>query len=180
MLALDTSGVAAYVAWLEAATLALKTEVREIYRSWAIAIHAEITELTPQWSGNLAANWALDVGTKSYAAQYFIGPAEDQPFAAGGRGGVGGTYSRGMEPAVGISKARAERVRLPELFEPLFIHNPVDYADAIEDDTSEPRVRVTNRLPRSETGKIAMVAHAHFKHTTNGQALLNELRTRKV
>lgn len=178
MLALNTSGVAAYADWLESQAARLELEVRSIYRAWAIAIHKEITELTPQWSGNLASNWALDLDSPSYAAQYIHGPAYDQPIEEGTRPAGRQPRSRGMEPAVGISLARAKQVGMPGLGQAFYIHNPVAYADAIEDDSTTPPVRAINRLPRSETGKIAMVAYAAAKHSTNGQALLNELRSR--
>ena len=178
MLALDVSGVEAYAAWLDQQAAALLLDVRNTYREWALALHAEITMLTPQWSGNLAANWMLELGAAGRGAAYIAGPARDQVMAPGGRGGQGGLYSRGMYPAVGISIERAERVGMPALADEFYIHNPVDYAQSIEDDTNDPAVRAINRVPRAETGKVAMVAHAYFKHSHNGQGLINELRSR--
>lgn len=177
MLAINTSGVEAYAKWLDAQAAELELAVRTIYRAWAIAIHKEITELTPQWSGNLASNWALDIGAPNYAAVYYAGPAADQPISEGTRGGGRQPYSRGMYPAVGRSLDRAKQVGLPGLRQSLYIHNPVEYADSIEADSTTPPVRAINRLPRSETGKIAMVYYAHAKHSANGQAFLNELRS---
>lgn len=180
MLAIDLSGLEAYLPWLDAQPSRITTWFREVYRDWAIHLHGEITELTPQWSGNLAANWALDVGAPSTAAVNYVGPSGDVPFGVGGRGGKGGLFSRGDSPAVEVSFARAKATRLPLLSEDLFIHNPVAYADRIEDDTSEPPVRAVNRLPRTETGKIAMVNHAFARHSVNGQALIDELRNRPL
>ena len=180
MLDLDTSGVAAYVQWLEAEAARLKLEVRAIFRQWALHIHADITSLTPQWSGNLAANWVLDIGSPRTAARYLAGPAGDQPFAAGGRGGKGGLFSRGMQPAVGISIDRARQVGLPLLSDSLYIHNPVAYAQKVEDDTSQPPIRAINRWPRTESGKVVMVAHAAMKYSVNNPGLFDELRTRAL
>lgn len=161
MLDIDTSGIDSFCSWLDEQTVRIPLEVRIAFRSWAVHIHASITELSPQWSGNLAANWMLDIGSPSSSANYYMGPAGDQPFSEGTRGAP--TYSRGMEPAVGISKARAKAVGIPGLGQSLFIHNPVAYSDSIENDTSDPPVRPVNRLPRSETGKVAMVYHAYTK-----------------
>lgn len=180
MLEIDTSGVAAYVKWLDAEAARLKLEVRAIFRQWALHIHADITSLTPQWSGNLAANWALDLGSPTSPAQYLAGPAEDQPFFAGGRGGKGGLFSRGMQPAVGISLERARQVGLPQLGDSLWIHNPVVYAQAVEDDTSEPPIRAINRWPRTESGKVVMVSHAAMKYSVNNPGLFDELRIRAL
>ena len=176
MIAIDTSGVPAYVKWLEAEALRLRFEVRQIYRKWAISIHAEIAELTPQWSGNLAANWAIDIGGATTEATYYTGPSYDQPIEEGTRGAP--WFSRGMEPAVGISLARGKALNLPALSDSIYIHNPVAYADSVETDTNRPSIRAINRVPRTTTGKIAMVAYAYAKNATNGQALLNELLSR--
>lgn len=178
MLEIDTSGVAAYVQWLEKEAVRIRFEVASTFRQWALHIHADITSLTPQWSGNLAANWALDIGSPSTAAQYFAGGAGDQPFGAGGRGGQGGLFSRGMQPAVGISLDRAKQVGMPLLSDDFFIHNPVAYAQSVEDDTTEPRIRAINRWPRTESGQVAMVSHAAMKYSINNPGLFDELRTR--
>lgn len=180
MLDIDTSGIAAYTKWLKAETARIKLEVRQIFRQWAIHIHADITSLTPQWSGNMAANWALDIGSASTAAQYFVGPGVDQPFKTGGRGGQGAMFSRGMYPAVGISLDRAKQVGMPLLSDDLFIHNPVAYAQRVEDDTTEPRIRAINRWPRTESGKVVMVSHAAMKYSVNNPGLFDELRTRAL
>lgn len=163
MLAVDTSGVGAYVKWLEEEAVALRVKVQTAFLTWGLNIHADIVELTPQWSGNLASNWAFDVGSKAYTATYYTGPARNQPIQDGTRGDP--LYSRGMEPAVSISLARARQAPIPQLSDTIYIHNPVAYADDIENDTSDPRVRAINRVPRSETGKIAMVTHAWAKYS---------------
>lgn len=176
MIAVDTSGVPAYVKWLEAEALRLRLEVRQVYRKWAMSIHAEIAELTPQWSGNLAANWAIDIGGTLTDATYYTGPSYDQPIEEGTRGGP--LFSRGMEPAVSLSLERGKSFGLPNLSDSIYIHNPVAYADSVETDTNIPPIRAINRVPRSETGKIAMVAYSFAKHSTDRQGLLNELLSR--
>lgn len=175
MLDIDVSGVEAYASWLESEMARIKLEFRQFLRSWALHVHADITSLTPQWSGNLAANWALDAGAATTTATTFVGPDSDQPYK-GGRGG-GPLFSRGMQPAVGISLARAQQVRLPQLNETLFIHNPVAYADAVENDTGPRPIRAINRLPRTEAGKIAMVYHAYVKYSVSNPGLFDELRS---
>jgi hypothetical protein len=178
MLAIDTSGVPEYTAWLDKQAVALRLEVQEVFRSWCVAIHREIAELTPQWSGNLAANWAIDIGSPSTTAQELGDPSvrtvgsTDSP--AFGRD----PYSRGMQPAVQESLARGQRLQLPGLAESVYIHNPVTYAAEVEEDSGARPIRAINRVPRSETGKVAMVYHAYFKHLLDGEALLNELRSR--
>lgn len=164
MLEVNTSGIDAYVSWLRAEMKAIKKEVRLVFREWALTIHADITDLTPQWSGNLAANWVVEIGGTSQSALAYAGPVGDQPYKPLGRGGQGPIYSRGMDPAVSFSIARAQALRTPLLWETVYIHNPVEYAQKVEDDATLPRVRAINRLPREDSGKIAMVYHAAVKY----------------
>lgn len=175
MLEVDTSGVDAYVAWLRAESRHIQMQVRNIFRNWALTIHEDITRLTPQWSGNLAANWVVELNTMSRTAQYIVGPAGDQPYRPGGRGEDGPIFSRGMEPAVSISLQRAATFRMPALSDTIYIHNPVEYAQEVEDDTTEPPIRAINRLPRTEAGKVAMVHHAAVKFNRPLGSLLDEL-----
>lgn len=175
MLEIDTSGVSSYVAWLEEEARLLKLKVRNIYRNWAVTIHEDITRLTPQWSGNLAANWVIETNGTSRSAVYTVGPAGDQPYRPGGRGEQGPMYSRGMEPAVSISLQRAASFRMPALSDTVYIHNPVEYAQEVEDDSTDPPIRAINRLPRTEAGKVAMVHHAAAKFNRPLGSLLDEL-----
>lgn len=178
MLEIDTSQVPSYVKWLREQARGLELEVRETYRAWAVHIHADIAVLTPQWSGNLAANWAIDLNAKTYTAQE-LGDPEVRP-AGSDISPVFGRdpYSRGMLPAVDDSLERGRKFTLPKLTDVIYIHNPVSYAMDIETDTSSPRVRAINRLPRTEAGKIAMVYHAFTKYSARGADFLNELRGR--
>jgi len=171
MLAIDTSGVGTYVAWLEKQPARIVAELCWTYREWAVAIHAEIAMLTPQWSGNLAANWAIDLNSPSTTAEDL---GDETVSAVHGRG----PYSRGMLPAVGYSLDRGLKFGMPSLSSDIYIHNPVTYAEEVETDTGTRPIRAINRIPRTETGKIAMVIHAYTKHSQNGQALLDELRSR--
>jgi hypothetical protein len=168
MLALDASGAAAYADWLEGEAASMLKYVQAVYRSWAIQIHAEITELTPQWTGNLAANWWLSANGTPGEEQDLGDPSVRRP----GEGGPAfSPYSRGMEPAVSFSLARAAQLALPALNDVLYIYNPVSYAQEAEDDTLEPRIRPINRLPRAETGRVAMVAYAYAKYSQKASPL---------
>jgi hypothetical protein len=164
MLEVDTSGIRAYVQWMRSEMRRVETEVRTVYRQWALTIHADIADLSPQWSGNLAANWVIEANGTSAAALYIAGAPGNQPYRDGGRGGQGPVYSRGMDPAVSVAIARAKNLPLPALSDVLYIHNPVTYAGDIEMDSTVPPVRAINRLPRDESGKIAMVHHAAVKY----------------
>jgi hypothetical protein len=165
VLDLDLSGLDRYLAWLTKEPERIELEVRVAFRNWAVAVHADIAKLTPQWSGNLAANWAIDIGAPTSTAQY-LGDAS-VIFQAESKDSIYGRepYSRGMQPAVSIALARGKAVGVPSLRDTFYIHNPVTYAEEVEEDSGPRRIRAINRIPRSETGKIAMVAHAYTKHS---------------
>ena len=156
MLEIDTSGVPAFTSWLDAEVVRVELELRQLYRAWAVKIFSTIVELSPQWSGNLAANWFIEANHATATPQWIAGP----PHAQNGVTRGPPLYSRGMAPATDISMARAAAAPIFSLRDTVYIHNPVDYADEVENDTSTPRIRPINRIPRSEVGKVAMVHHA--------------------
>jgi len=166
VLDLDLSGLDEYIGWLEKEPARIKLEVTKALHKWALVVHADITRLTPQWSGNLAANWMLDVGAVTSGAEE-LGNPDVVSFYQPGDGVFGSApYSRGMQPAVSISLARAKAARLPALGESLYIHNPTTYAEEVEQDSGERPIRAINRVPRTESGKVAMVYHAYTKYSS--------------
>ena len=163
--------VAAFQAALRKELARVNLEIATAYRKWALVIHADIVRLTPQWGGNLAANWYIDVGAPSSSAQDLGDPSVrnyKEPRSTTSQP----PYARGMDPAVGISLARAKQLALPSLHDRLFIHNPVEYAEAVELDVGPRPIRAINRVPRAQTGKVAMVYHAYLKYSLTGSYFL--------
>lgn len=170
MIKVDTSGISAFIKALQVERARVDLDLRTRYRNWIVLIHADISELTPQWGGNLAANWYLDIGAPTSGAQDLGDPSVRAP---GGGASVGrAPYSRGSDPAVGQSLARGKAFVLPQLTDKVFIHNPVEYADAVELDVGPRPIRAINRVPRAATGKVAMVYHAHTKYSLTGSYFL--------
>jgi hypothetical protein len=161
---------AAFIKALEAEQDRVMGLVAFAYREWVLMIHTDIVRLTPQWGGNLAANWYLDINSPSSTAQELGDYAVREP--TGQTVGVA-PYSRGMDPAVHISLGRQKNY-WPRFFDRTFIHNPVEYADEVEKGIGPGGrdIRAINRVPRSSTGKVAMVYHAFVKYSMSGSALL--------
>jgi hypothetical protein len=166
VLDVDTSGVRTYVAWLRAEKARILAEVCLAYRGWAVHIHADIASLSPQWSGNLAANWAIDLNAATTAAQDLGDPSVRSHHAPANPVYGRDPYSRGMFPAVEVSLQRGQAFPMPGLGDQIYIHNPVVYADEVEQDSGDRPIRAVNRLPRGETGKIAMVHYAAVKYAS--------------
>lgn len=166
MIEIDTSKVSAFVKALQAERARLNLEIRMAYRQWAVVIHADIATLTPQWGGNLASNWYLDIGAPTSTAQELgdLGVRSYRSKAAGLRA----PYSRGADPAVANSLARGKAFPIPTITDHVFIHNPVEYAEAVELDVGPRPIRAVNRVPRATTGKVAMVYHAQLKYGLTG------------
>jgi len=167
---LNTSGVPAFLKALQAERERLNMLVRTTYRRWVLTIHADIATLTPQWGGNLAANWYIDTGSPSSSAQELGDPGVRtyRSKAAGARA----PYSRGADPAVALSIARGKTFGIPLITDKIFIHNPVEYADAVELDVGPRPIRPVNRVPRAATGKVAMVYHAQLKYSLTGNLFI--------
>ena len=165
VLDLNTSGVDGFIRALKKELARVNKETLAVYTKWATTIHADIVRLTPQWGGNLAASWYLDIGAPSSGAQE-LGDPSVRKFDSPGTGRQ--PYSRGLDPAVSISLARGKKFKIPALTAKVFIHNPVSYADEVEADSGPNPIRAVNRVPRSETGKVAMVYHAHTKYSLTG------------
>lgn len=163
MLAVDASGCDAFADWLEKqAVEAVLMPVLQAYRSFALEVLTSIVELTPQWTGNLAANWVLELNGETASERNLGDPRVLRPT----HGRAFSPYSRGMDPAVSKALAQAQAAPIPGLSDAFYIHNPVSYAQEVEDDSGTPRIRPINRFPRGEVGKVAMVAFAYTRYGT--------------
>ena len=106
-------------------------------------------DLTPQWSGNLAANWFIN-NTGPTGAEQTI-PEKAQVF-----GSAGGEppHVRGDYDAIAISAARFDDLVFSYL-QPVFIFNNANIAQQVEDHS------VYIRRDNLVDGRVAMVTYAH-------------------
>lgn len=163
---INTSGIAAFVKALQAERERLNLELCMAYRTWVLVIQKDIAELTPQWGGNLASNWYIDIGAPTSTAQS-LGDLSVRSYRSKAVG-MKAPYSRGADPAVANSVNRAKSFPIPKITDQIFIHNPVEYAEAVEFDIGPQPIRPVNRVPRAATGKVAMVYHAQLKYSLTG------------
>lgn len=153
MVDIDFSGVDAFLAQLETAQKAFNNQLTEKYREWVKAIFYDIIELTPQWSGNLAANWFISTSSESGAEETIPEKEEYWPLRPGTE-----PHRRGDAEAVDISKARFD----PSFgySEQIFIFNPTEIAPQVE--AQSIYIRGVNLLD----GRVAMTAHAYNVYST--------------
>lgn len=67
MLKVDTSGVEAFRRELKLEMARLDREISKVYVGWTRRIFTELVQGSPQWSGNMTANWKFSVGQPDYS-----------------------------------------------------------------------------------------------------------------
>jgi len=149
----DISGLGAFLSALEAEEKAFTNHIDEKYREWVRVIFYDIIELTPQWSGNLAANWFMSTTSDSGGEETIAAKAYLWPLPVGAQ-----PHRRGDPEAVAISKARFDSSFSYK--EPVFIFNPAEIAPEVE--AHSIYIRGVNLLD----GRVAMVAHALNVYST--------------
>ena len=148
MVDIDFSGVDAFIQELETTQRNFNNTVSTRYRDWVRVIFYDIAELTPQWSGNLAANWNISTTGDSGAEQTIAAKAHMWPLPFGVE-----PKQRGDAAAVDISKARFDGLTFG-YSEQVSIYNPAEIAPAVESQSIY--IRGVNLLD----GRVAMIAHA--------------------
>lgn len=154
MVDLDITGIDAFLSAIETEQKNFNNQISEKYREWLRVIFYDIVELTPQWSGNLAANWFISTSSstgseETIAEKSYMWPLS--PFVE--------PHQRGDEPAVSISKARFDE----EVFgysNQVYIFNPAEIAPEVE--AQSIYIRGVNLLD----GRVAMIAHAYSFYST--------------
>ena len=148
MVDIDFSGVDVFLSALQVEQKAFNSQVSAKYRQWVSVIFNDIVELTPQWSGNLAANWNISTDGESASEVTIPQKAYMWPLAP-----YVEPFRRGDPGAVGISKARFDSI-IFGYSEQVYIYNPTEIAQAVEDHSIY--IRGVNLLD----GRVAMIAHA--------------------
>jgi hypothetical protein len=145
---IDFSGVDVFLSGVELEQKSFNKMVSAKYRQWVEIIFDDIVELTPQWSGNLAANWNISTDGESSSEMTIPQKAHMWPLPP-----YTEPFRRGDPAAVSISKARfAESIF--GYSDQVYIYNPTEIAQAVEDHSIY--IRGVNLLD----GRVAMIAHA--------------------
>ena len=133
---------------LESEQNSFNNQVNEKYRQWVSIIFHDMISLTPQWSGNLAANWFVN-NTGPTGSEQTI-PEKGMVF---GTASTPEPHEMGDNDAIAISAARFDDLVFSYL-QPVFIFNNADIAQKVEDETVY--IRPVNKVD----GRVAMVAYA--------------------
>ena len=164
MLKIDTRGAIAKLRKQEAK---YKMGVTNRFRRLIYDILKDVSEHTPQWSGNLASNWVVEVGS---AWQGFGG--YDQ-FMFYGHVDRGDEVQAGHPSAVAISLARGkEKIEDIRWNSRVTIANHTPYAALVEqgEGPNGLKIREENRfsIPFANSHRIAMSEYAKAKYSSLG------------
>lgn len=154
MVELDVSQIDAFLSALETEQRSFNNQISEKFREWVRVIFYDIVELTPQWSGNLAANWNISTSSIENPEQTIPEKAYLWPLPH-----YVEPHKRGDPEAVAISKARFDDEQFGYSNQ-VYIYNPTEIAPAVE--AQSIHIRGVNLLD----GRVAMIAHAYSFYST--------------
>jgi hypothetical protein len=159
-----TSNADAFSAQIEAALAEIDQQINTGYWSWSMRVFQDLVESTPQWSGNLAANWFYSLNSPSGDYDPVLGKAD-----AWGKPGENSfePFQRGAPMAVMMSIGRAMEGPRPTYNDRIFFSNntPLSFAELaspeVAEDTKQDwrRVRPVNLVER----KVALSEFMSFK-----------------
>lgn len=148
-----------------------RLDVMEVYRGVAIAVFHYVALNTPQWSGNAASNWNIDVGAPTFrvttslkeGAVFMAESAVDSGWKNVSRWQFGvPVASKGDPRAVEMAVARNSGFSLPSLETDVFINN------AAEDLDGKKYIRLLEEnpgnylRPENEPGHMVAMCVAEF------------------
>jgi hypothetical protein len=156
MIKLDTSGVAAFNRALDLALAEFDREITVAFRGWTVKLFTQLVKDTPQWSGDLTANWNYSIGAPNLTYNETLNkalgehPHNDQQ-----------VFHRGDDPAVGEALAQLSYV-LPTWRDTVYFTNNTPIAAKVEAQTIY--IRPINLVD----GRIAMLAALVTKAERSG------------
>lgn len=153
---------------VDAALAAIERDVTHALRGFATTVFRELVENSPQWSGNLAANWNIGINAPSGDYNELVdktgawyGHADQQ------HRGDFDPRVRGHAYAVGVAMGRnLPQLRAVGLRDTVHIGNNTGYLERVEDDESDsgksPYIRPENKID----GVVALREYVQLKYST--------------
>lgn len=154
---------------MDKAIAELEAEINSRYASFTRAVAKSLIETSPQWSGNLTANWNYSVGApdESYsqiAAKGAVGADRLQKaFHSRFGGTTSGPYYAGHEAAVSHAVTRMNAVKPPTWRDPVYLTNatPDDEGGYLEETIESGGVKL--RPVNLVAGQIALIEFTRVK-----------------
>lgn len=156
MILVDTSGIDAFCLAAERELARLDREISEAFYTWTWNLFKELVTATPQWSGDLAANWNYSVGTPDMSYRQILNKTGDEPGIDHWRENQG-VFQRGDWRAVEMALARAQGKR-PTWRDTVYFTNATPIAQQVEDESI--RIRPVNLV----AGHVVMARQLALKY----------------
>ncbi len=166
--ALKTLNLSEFDTALDRALDALEREVTFAFRGFTVTVFRELVENSPQWSGNLAANW--NIGINAPSPEYsemstktgsWYGHADQQ------HRGAFDPFVRGAPFAVGVALGRnLPKTRVIKFNDTVYLSNNTPYLHHVaadeSDDGKSPYIRPENKID----GVVALGEYVKAKYET--------------
>lgn len=153
MIKVDTSGVAAFRQQMKLEMARLDREITAAFVGWTVEVFRGLVERSPQWSGNMAANWNYSVHTPDFSYTQIANKTGDDGRIDHWRENQG-IFQVGHPLAVGDAMARMQSVPKGTWRDLVYISNatPTEdgwpLAEAIEE--GRVKLRPVNLIPGSQ------------------------------
>lgn len=134
MLDLDISGIDQFLTELEVEHRALNAYVNVEYRRLVEIVFSDILQATPEWSGNLVANWFVGINSQNATEETIV---EKGAYWPPPKYDIFEPYSR-QDPnqsAIDVSLRRLHDVDAFSYLDDVYIYNPAFPAEEVEAQT---------------------------------------------
>ncbi len=162
MIVLDTSGVDAFVQQARLDMARLDREVSAVFYKWTARIFKDLVTTSPQWSGDLAANWNYSVGSPDFSYTQI-------PNKTGSEAGIDyvaqnfGVFERGDYRAVSMALERMLAVTQPTWRDTVYFANATPIAPEVEAESI--KIRPVNLVE----GQVMMIKNTVIKERRRGR-----------
>lgn len=155
MLAIKVSGLNQLLLKLDRHKLRVQKSIAKAKVDLATRVFTDVVEGSPQWSGNLAANWDIEVGASKASYSPIAGYSATE-------WNKGGSYEVGHPLAIGMAMPHLSKLSEVKWNSKINVVNYTPYGSEVEAGQGP-----NGRPIRPENyvyGQIAMVAYAVMKH----------------
>ena len=148
MILVDTSGVAAFNSALTLELARLEREISAKFAGWTRKVFTGLVRGTPQWSGDLTANWNYSIGSPNLTYRMTAMKAEGGQFWS-----ALDVKQVGDEQAVSMALEEMSKVTPPTWRDVVYFANNTPIAPAVEAQTV--LIRPVNLID----GRVAMIQY---------------------
>lgn len=146
MINFNSAGIDAFVKALEVEYGMFEVHLSRTFAKWTRKVFKGLVEGSPQWSGDMTANWNYSVKLPDYSYDPVLKEELDQVFLTN-------VKQRGDQQAISIALSRMSAVMEPTWRDVVYFNNETPIAEDVENMTV--KIRPVNLID----GRVAMVQY---------------------